>query len=363
MGEEQKIVVAMSGGLDSSVTALLLSDEGYELVGAHLKLWPHGGNDNVRERQERQIHDAQSVADRFGMPLHVLDFQEDFEREVVATFVREYRCGRTPNPCIICNPRIKMGVLLDWALSQGAQAVATGHYAQVGFNEETGRWELRRGVATNKDQSYFLCCLTQEKLARFRTPMGTYTKDEARAIARDRGLDVWEKNESQEICFIPDDDYRRFLSERFAEAARELEGPIVDRAGEILGWHKGIHHFTIGQRRGIGVSAPTPLYVLEIDPEERAVIVGPADGLIALALETGPATWGAIAGLEEPRRAFVKIRYRTPPSPALLTQGDDGNVRVDFDVPQRAVTPGQTAAFYDETGEIVLGGARIDRAL
>ena len=354
----------MSGGVDSSVSAMLLSQAGYRAIGAHLRLWLPGDDPRATEKQRSNARDAQAVAEFLGIEFHVVDLESEFEREVVAPFVAEYLSGNTPNPCTICNPRIKLGALLDWAVERGALGVATGHYARVLRNPASGRWELRRGGDSEKDQTYFLCRLTQEKLARFRTPVGAMTKDAVRALARENGLPVAERSESQEICFIADDNYRRFLAERLGEDAPELGGPIVDLEGNELGRHAGIHHFTIGQRRGIGVSAPHPLYVVALRPDERAVVVGPADALLAPSLETGPVVWGALAGLDRPRKALVKIRYRGAPAPATLAPLEGGRrLRVDFDSPQRAITPGQTTAFYDETGEIVLGGARIERAL
>lgn len=272
--EAKRVVVAMSGGVDSSTAALLLKRDGWSPIGAHLRLWSGDPGCAGREKFARNARDAEAVARLLDIPFHTLDFQERFVEEVVRPFVEEYRRGRTPNPCVRCNPRIKLGALLEWARDQGAAAVATGHYARVVHNAGTGRWELRRSADANKDQTYYLHRLSQDQLAAFRTPVGGMTKDAVRRLARENNLPVVEKKESQEICFIPDNDYRGFL-EAWREPAGDVGGPILDAAGRVLGRHQGIHRFTIGQRRGIGVSAERPLYVVEIRAEERAVVVGP----------------------------------------------------------------------------------------
>jgi len=367
----RRIVVAMSGGIDSSVAAALLTDQGFEVVGVHMRVGPWGAEQASAAGRARaccslrDAEDARSVAAVLGIPFYVLDFRADFEREVIAPFVETYRQGRTPNPCVLCNERLKLGRLLERAESFGACGVATGHYARVVLNEATGRHELRRGGDRARDQSYYLFRLSQEQLAAFHTPLGCLTKEDARRIARQRGLPVSEKPGSQDICFLADSDYRGFLAERLAQSAeRDLGGAIVDRNGRELGRHEGVHLFTVGQRRGIGISGPRPLYVVELRPEERVVVVGEEQDLRASVLETGRVVWGAVPELDGVRRGRVQIRYRHQAAPATLIPIDGGRrVRVEFDSPQRAITPGQAAALYDEDDGVVLGGGWIERAL
>ncbi len=347
----------MSGGVDSAVTARLLRDAGYDVLGVHLRLWWDPQDVPLCARIERNEADARAVAERIGIPFQVLDLRGLFEERVVTPFVEAYRQGRTPNPCILCNPAIKLGALLDWALDEGYGGVATGHYARIAQNPQSGRWELHRAVDAHKDQSYFLSRLSQHQLAHFRTSLASLNKSEVRALATQWGLPVVEKSESQEICFIADDDYRRFLAERLPDGG---EGAIVDPEGRVLGSHAGVHHYTVGQRRGLRISAPHPLYVLRLCPENNRVVIGPQEGLLARSLETGPVTWGALETLAAPCRARIKIRYRTAAVPGTLFPVDEGmRVRVEFDQSVRAIAPGQTAVFYDEPGDVVLGAGEI----
>jgi tRNA-specific 2-thiouridylase len=355
--ENSRLVAALSGGVDSAVTARLLLEAGYEVLGVHLRLWWDPQDRLLCDRIEKNEADARAVAECIGIPFRVLDLRALFEERVVAPFVEAYRQGLTPNPCILCNPAIKMGALLDWALENGYGGVATGHYARIVRNERSGRWELHRAADAHKDQSYFLSRLSQHQLAHFHTPLADRHKGDVRALATRWGLPVVEKSESQEICFIADDDYRRFLAGRLPEGGA---GPIVEEGGRVVGRHAGIHHYTVGQRRGLGVSAPHPLYVVRLCPESQSVVIGPQESLLARSLETGPVTWGAIETLSEPCRARIKIRYRTVAVPGTLYPVEaGGRVRVEFDQPVRAIAPGQTAVFYDEAGEVVLGAGEI----
>jgi tRNA-specific 2-thiouridylase len=355
--EKPSIVAALSGGVDSAVTAQLLLEAGYKVLGVHLRLWWDSQDTALCARVEKNEADARAVSQCIGIPFQVLDLRELFEERVVTPFVEAYRLGRTPNPCILCNPAIKLGALLDWALDAGYEGVATGHYARIVQNPRSGRWEIHRAVDAHKDQSYFLSRLNQHPLAHFRTPLADKHKSDVRELATRWGLPVMEKSESQEICFIADDDYRRFLAGRLPDGG---EGPIVDQVGRVVGRHAGIHHYTVGQRRGLGISAPHPLYVLRLCPESHSVVIGPQESLLASSLETGSVVWGAHETLSEPCRGRIKIRYRTPAAVGTLFPVDEGRrVRVEFDQAVRAVAPGQTAVFYDETGDVVLGAGEI----
>ena len=359
-----RIVVAMSGGVDSSVAAALLAREGWEVIGVTLQIWPPHARPPGRHTgccSVDAVDDARRVADRLGIPYYVLNFQEIFERTVIGPFTREYLRGRTPNPCIWCNERVKFGALLDRALELGAQAVATGHYARVEQDPETGRWLLKKPADRRKDQTYALWPLTQRQLQRVRFPLADYTKEQVRALAADFGLPVAAKPESQEICFIPDDDYRRFLRETAPEALRP--GPILDLSGQVLGQHPGVAFFTVGQRKGLGLAAGRPLYVVEIDPERRAVVVGSREQASVQGLVASQANWIAWPALDGPRELRAKIRRSADEVPAVVApdpDGGPGRVRVRFAEPQWAVTPGQSVVFYD--GDLVAGGAVIERA-
>ncbi len=355
--ENPRVVAALSGGVDSAVTAQLLHKAGFEVLGVHLRLWWDLRDGALCRRVEKNEADARTVSECIGIPFRVLDLRELFEERVVRPFVESYRQGRTPNPCVLCNPVIKLGALLDWALEAGYGSVATGHYTRIAWNPRSGRWELRRAEDAHKDQSYFLSRLSQRQLAHFRTPLAGLKKSEVRALAAQWALPVVERTESQEICFIANDDYRSFLDERLPDGQ---EGTIVDETGRVLGHHAGIHHYTVGQRRGLGISAPHPLYVLRLNPEDNTVVIGPQDRLLASRLTTGPVTWGALESLSEPCRARIKIRYRTVAVAGTLFPLDAGTrVGVEFDQPVRAIAPGQTAVFYDEHGEVVLGAGEI----
>ena len=356
---KESVVVAMSGGVDSSAAAYLLKREGYDVIGMTLKTWPKELCDTVPKSQTccstRDIEDARSVAARLGMPFYVVEASVPVKSNVMDYFVDSYTRGRTPNPCVVCNRKIKTGILLEKAQALGVERLATGHYAGVVWDERRKRYAVRQAMDANKDQSYVLYQLTQEQLSRLMLPMGELTKMQVREIAREAGLDVADKPESMELCFIPDGDPQGFLRARVPQAF--TPGEIVDRSGRVLGTHQGIAAYTVGQRKGLGLAHATPLYVLELDPAANRVVVGEEEELATSACRVEEVRWMAIAGLTEPLQAEVKVRYRSDKRPARLVP-DGENVRVEFDQPVRGgVSPGQAAVFYD--GEIVLGGGWI----
>jgi tRNA-specific 2-thiouridylase len=349
------VVIAMSGGVDSSVAAALLVEQGYRVTGVMLRLWAEpaaGCRDNLCCTPEA-VERARSVAAQLGIPFYEVDMREPFRRAVVETFVAEYVAARTPNPCIPCNREIRFGLLMQWALERGADFLATGHYARV--RRVGDRYQLLRGRDRTKDQSYVLHILTQEQVARVLFPLGDLTKSQVREMARARGLPVADQPESQDICFLADADYRRFVAEHAPEAVRP--GPILDTAGRVLGEHRGLIHYTVGQRKGIGIAAPHPLYVLALDPQRNAVIVGRAEELGQS--ECIAARMHYISGEEPPGpfEATAQIRYRHKEAPVLATPLPGGRLHVRFAVPQRDITPGQYLVLYD--GEVVLGGGVI----
>jgi tRNA-specific 2-thiouridylase len=362
-----RVVVAMSGGVDSSVAAALLKEQGQDVFGMTMDLFalpkpnekPTPGGEVRSCCGATAKHDAGLVAAELGIPFYVVNFRRAFAREVIANFAAEYARGRTPNPCLRCNQLIKFGPLLRRGARLGADRIATGHYARVDFDESSGRWRLRKGVDPAKDQSYFLYALKQKELSRTLFPLGGLRKTEVRALAEKFGLPVARKSESQEICFVPDDDYASFLRERIPEAFRP--GKIVDLAGKTIGRHPGFLNFTIGQRKGMGIAAPHPLYVISVDSESNVIVAGPNDALFHPALEADDVNWVSIPGLEGPRAATVKIRSRHEGAAATLRPGPKRAVIVEFMRPQRAITPGQAAVFYE--GETVLGGGTIKTPL
>ncbi len=355
-----KVVVAMSGGVDSSVTAALLKDEGYQVIGVTMQIWP---SDNDEGRfggccGTGVIEDAKKVADKLGIPHYVMNFRDIFARKVIANFCEEYRLGRTPNPCIQCNQYIKFDALRERAKELGADLVATGHHARIEKDETNGAYLLEKGVDQEKDQSYFLYPMTQEQLSHILFPIGNLTKEEVRKIAKELKLPVAAKPESQDICFIPDDNYAEFLKDYIPQATEP--GPILNEQRNILGSHQGILFYTIGQRKGLGISAKEPLYVIAIEPERNAVIVGNKEKALGDELIASGLNWIAISGLTQPVTAKAKIRYRHQEAEATIMPLGNDRFYVKFKKPQLAITPGQAIVFYD--GDIAIGGGTIESA-
>jgi tRNA-uridine 2-sulfurtransferase len=362
------VAVAMSGGVDSSTVAAVLQQQGRPIVGLTMQLW------NQRRLPELQgdgppqhrccslddVYDAKRVAQHLNFPHYVINFEEQFEQRVVRPFVDQYLSGRTPIACTNCNTDVKFEPLLRMARQIGAERLATGHYARILWNERTGRKELWRARDSSKDQSYFLWGLAQDQLAGSEFPLGELTKEEVRELARRVNLPVAEKPESMELCFVPNGNYVEFIQAYSRERGNPLsesDGEIVNEDGAVIGRHNGVHNFTIGQRKGLGFAAGRPLYVLSIDPLKNRVVVGDDDALRTTTFEVDEVNWVSIAKPASPTRTQVKIRHKHEPAAAQVEALGDSRARVTFDTPQRAVTPGQAAVFYD--GEAVLGGGWI----
>ncbi len=351
-----RIVVAMSGGVDSSVAAALLAEQGHEVIGLSMQLYDQRGDQTFGSCCTLDdLYDARRVADAIGIPHYILNFERQFQDTVISNFVREYAAGRTPLPCAHCNSDLKFSTLLDRARGLGAEQVATGHYARVEQSAD-GRWLLKRSADPAKDQSYFLFTLTQAQLARASFPVGALTKPEVREQARRLGLKVAEKPDSQEICFVPDGDYASFVARQEPAVARV--GAIVDERGEVLGTHGGVHRFTVGQRKGLGVSGPAPLYVLKIEAESGQVTVGPRAALDQTALTASGVNWVALDAPPGWLSVSAQIRHRHLPAPGRVRALDGDRAEFVFDDPQPAITPGQAVVFYD--GDLVAGGGWID---
>ena len=366
---EAPIAVAMSGGVDSSTVAAMLVRDGHSVIGLTMQLWNQrrlpdlaAGPAAGRCCSLDDVYDARRVAEQIGIPYYVINFEREFEEHVVKPFVEEYLAGRTPIPCTLCNNYIKFARFLDMADSVGAEVIATGHYARIRFDEASGRYQMLRAVDATKDQTYFLFGLTQPQLRRARFPLGELTKPEVRDLARSMNLAVAAKNDSQEICFVPNGDYAAFMRAYLKETGTPAEatrGEIVTSGGRHLGAHGGVHHFTIGQRRGLGIATGEPLYVIATDPQSQKVVVGTQEELLRGSFFAREINWISIAGATAPVRAEVKIRNKHVAAPATLHPTDRSDrVEVVFDEKQRAVTPGQAAVFYQ--GDLVLGGGWIE---
>jgi tRNA-uridine 2-sulfurtransferase len=375
----QTIAVAMSGGVDSSTVAAMLRAEGHQVVGLTMQLWNQrrlAGREGMPEQVQGRccsiddVYDARRVAEDLGIPYYVVNHEERFERDVVRPFVEEYLSGRTPIPCSLCNNHLKFDQLLMTARQIGAELLATGHYARCEFDPERNRWLLLRAADRAKDQTYFLFGLTQEQLSRTRFPLGQMTKARVRDLAREHHLALAEKPDSQEICFVPGGDYKRFIDAYLAEQGEQLpdtSGDLVASDGRVLGHHDGVHNFTVGQRKGLGVATGSPLYVININGARGQVTVGDNESLMSRRLLAHNLNWIAIDGLHgsesaaadatAPVRVHAKIRHRHEPAPAVIENAPNGEVLVTFDEPQRAITPGQAVVFYD--GDIVVGGGWI----
>lgn len=359
---KNRVLLGMSGGVDSSVAAYVLKERGYEVIGITMEIWPDLPGE-IREKEGgccslSAVEDARRVADRIGIPFYVMNFKEVFEEKVINYFVDEYLRGRTPNPCIACNRYIKFEHFIKKALDLEAFYVSTGHYADIVFDHEKGRHLLKKSMSKDKDQTYALYSLTQYQLEHSLFPLGPYTKDQVRNIAKEIGLGVASKPDSQEICFV-DDDYGNFIENRLKEKIKP--GNFVDTKGNIIGKHRGIIHYTIGQRKGLGIAFGKPMYVVDIDSKNNLVVLGEHDKTFSNGMIVGNPNFISIPSLKEPMDAKVKIRYTAPEVSATLFPIEDNKIKVLFHNPQRAITPGQAAVFYQ--GEYVLGGGTIESRL
>lgn len=355
-----KVVVGMSGGVDSSVAAYLLKKAGYDVVGVTMQIWQEE-NENILEENGgccglSAVDDARRVANALDIPYYVMNFRKEFEENVIDYFVKEYLQGNTPNPCIACNRYVKWESLLTRSLNIGASYIATGHYARV-VKLENGRYALKKSATSAKDQTYALYNLTQEQLSKTLMPVGEYTKDQIREIAKEINLRIANKPDSQEICFVPDNDYAGFISEYTGEEVKE--GNFVDTSGKVIGRHKGIIHYTVGQRKGLGIALGKPAFVVEIRPETNEVVIGTSEEVFSHSLYANRLNYMSVDHFEDGMEVVAKIRYNHTGSLCKLTMISEDVVRCDFMEAQRAVTPGQAVVFYD--GDIVVGGGTIMR--
>ncbi|TQQ84608.1 tRNA 2-thiouridine(34) synthase MnmA [Peptacetobacter hominis] len=355
-----RVMIGMSGGVDSSVAAYLLKKKGYDVVGVTMRL---SSDETPEEKEitENSIRDARNVAEKLGIPFHVIDLQKEFKERVINNFISEYMKGRTPNPCVVCNKYIKFGMFFDKAKEFGCDYVATGHYAKIEKDENTGRYLLRKGDSDKKDQTYNLYNIKQEQLSRILLPIGEYEKEDVRAIAKEIGLDVHNKKDSQEICFIKDDDYIGYLTRHSRKKIKQ--GDFKDAEGKVIGHHKGIINYTIGQRKGLGVTFGKPMFVIDINAKDNSIILGDNSDLFRSELIADDVNFIPFdfADMKEPIRVMAKIRYAAKPSEATVYKIDDNSIRVVFDEPQRAITKGQSLVMYD--GRTLVGGGIIQEIL
>jgi len=354
----KKVMVGMSGGVDSSVAAALLLEKGYDVIGVTMHMWEDPTTEDVREDaccSLSAVEDARRVANKLKIPHYVLNFKDIFKKTIVDYFIDEYLKGRTPNPCIACNKFIKFGIFIEKALSMNIDYVATGHYARIVYDNDKERYLLKKALTKEKDQSYVLYNIKKENLSRVLFPIGDYDKNEVRNLAKKYELPVATKPDSQEICFIQDNDYAGFINRIAKENIKP--GYFVDTKGNILGEHKGIINYTIGQRKGLGISFGKPMYVVRIDSKNNQVVLGDAEDLFSTELIAEDVNFLSIDSLEEPLKVNAKIRYSAKESPATIYPLEEGKVKVIFEQPQRAITPGQSVVFYD--GDIVVGGGII----
>ena len=358
---DKRVIVAMSGGVDSSVAAALLHKEGYEVIGVTMKTWGFMEVGGAPKHESGccsldAIFDAKNIADQFGFPHYTVDFTSAFEETVIDNFVDEYLHGRTPNPCVICNRKIKWEELLKKADSLDAKYVATGHYASVEFNKQTGRYSLKNSADSHKDQTYALWGLTQESLSRTLLPLGKFTKEEIRKLAEEFDLKTANKPDSQEICFVADNNYERFLREKIPDAVNRLDEGDMIYKGETIGKHKGIPFYTIGQRKGLGIALGKPAYVKKIDPKNNVIEIGDKEDLKELHVEADDINYVSVNKLEKEKIVTAKIRYSDKGSPAKVLESDNDKIRLKFLQPKTAITPGQSLVIYDDQGYVLAGG-------